>query len=115
MIGRWCIADPFLPSAIKNGTCGNEDKIQRIKAFHEALFREYESVLDGPSHLLNKMKGLWRYLSLPFADFKKTMKKIKKATCPEQYLRLANRFFDDEAETLPGLPPDRTFPSPKNR
>ena len=98
MIGRWCIADPFLPSAIKDPTESVGDKVRRIKGFHEALFYEYQAVLDGPSHLLNKMKGLWRYLSLPFEDFKKSMKNIKKATRPEQYLELVNRFFDTEAK-----------------
>ena len=98
MIGRWCIADPFLPSAIKNGRNGSGRKIEKIKAFHLTLFNEYKAVLDGPSHLLNKMKGLWRYLSLPFADFKKSMKKIKKSTSPELYLKQVNLFFDCEAK-----------------
>ena len=54
-------------------------KIENMKQFHEALFDAYSSVLDGPSHILNKMKGFWRYASLPFKDCKKAMKKIKKS------------------------------------
>ncbi len=98
MIGRWCIADPFLPSTIKNGEDGVGDKIQRIKAFHATLFNEYQAALEGPSHILNKMKGFWRYLSHPFADFTKSMKRIKKTTTPEHYLEQVNLFFDTEAE-----------------
>ncbi len=97
MIGRWCIADPFLPSIIKSGEDCIDDKIQRIKAFHIDLYNEYQAALDGPSHLLNKMKGFWRYLSYSFADFKKSMKGIKKTTTPEHYLEQVNLFFDTEA------------------
>jgi len=100
MIGRWCLANPFLPLVIKTGADDIRDKIQKMQQFHEALFEAYRMVLDGPSHLLNKMKGLWRYFSLPFADCKKSMKKIKKARRPDQYLDLVNLFFETEAQLL---------------
>ena len=97
MIGRWCLADPFLPMAIKNGAGNTARSIEKMKVFHEALFYAYKELLDGPSHLLNKMKGLWRYFSLPFTEFKKTMKTIKKSTSPDQYLERVNHFFASEA------------------
>ena len=96
MIGRWSLADPFLPQAIKTGETRGRDKIARIKRFHETLYASYRSILDGPSHLLNKMKGLWKYLSLPFNDCKKAMKAINKSHRPEQYLDRVNRFFDTQ-------------------
>jgi len=102
MIGRWCLADPFLPLVIKTGKDDIEDKIRKMKQFHEALFEAYSVVLDGPSHLLNKMKGLWRYFSLPFADCGKTIKKIKKSRHPDQYLKLVNLFFETEAQLRVG-------------
>jgi len=98
MIGRWCLADPFLPSRITTGVDNIQDKIYRMQRFHEALFEAYNSVLYGPSHVLNKMKGLWRYFSLPFEDCKKTMKKIKKTRRPDQYLEQVNLFFETEAQ-----------------
>jgi tRNA-dihydrouridine synthase len=97
MIGRWCLADPFLPVAVKTGKDDVQDKIEKMRQFHEALFHAYSGVLSGPSHILNKMKGLWRYFSLPFSDCKKAMKTIKKSRRPDQYLDLVNRFFDTEA------------------
>ncbi len=97
MIGRWCLADPFLPGSIITGTDDIPDKIYRMQRFHEALFEAYSGVLDGPSHVLNKMKGLWRYFSLPFEDCSKTMKKIKKTRRPDKYLELVNLFFETEA------------------
>ncbi|MCF8069687.1 MAG: tRNA-dihydrouridine synthase family protein [Desulfobacterales bacterium] len=98
MIGRWCIANPFLPATIKSGQNHHQEKIEMLKQFHTELFQQYRIMLDGPSHLLNKMKGIWRYFSLPFDEFKKTMKRIKKSTSPDQYLDLVNQFFDNEAK-----------------
>lgn len=97
MIGRWCLADPFLPGRIATGADDIPDKIYRMQRFHEALFEAYNGVLDGPSHVLNKMKGLWRYFSLPFEDSRKTMKKITKTRQPDQYLERVNLFFGAEA------------------
>jgi tRNA-dihydrouridine synthase B len=98
MIGRWCIADPFLPGRITTVADDIPDKIYRMKQFHEALFEAYNRVLDGPSHVMNKMKGLWRYFSLPFKDCKKSMKNITKARRPDQYLERVNVFFETEAQ-----------------
>lgn len=98
MIGRWCLANPFLPLTIKSGKDDTPDKIDKMKQFHQGLYEAYRPVLFGPSHLLNKMKGLWRYFSLPFADCSKSIKQIKKSRRPEQYLELVNHFFDSEAK-----------------
>ena len=98
MIGRWCLADPFLPNRISTDADDITDKIYRMQQFHEALFDAYNRVLDGPSHVLNKMKGLWNYFSLSFEDFTKTRKKITKTRRPDQYLERVNLFFETEAQ-----------------
>ncbi len=100
MIGRWCIANPFLPCIIKAGKDDIQDKIPRMKRFHEDLFEAYGSILDGPSHLLNKMKGFWKYFAFSFKECKKAMKKIKKTRQPDQYLEQVNLFFDNDAQWL---------------
>ncbi|MEN8247143.1 MAG: tRNA-dihydrouridine synthase family protein [Thermodesulfobacteriota bacterium] len=100
MIGRGFLADPFLPDTIKNGQDRIEGKIQRLQQFHEALFHAYAARLKGPSHLLKKMKGVWRYLALSFEPFDRTLKKMKKSTRPDQYLDLVNRFFETEATLI---------------
>ena len=100
MIGRWCLSNPFLPFIIKTEKDDIQDKIQKMKQFHHALFEAYSIVLDGPSNALNKMKGLWRYFSLPFNDCKKSMKKIKKSSRPDQYLDQVNLFFETDAQLL---------------
>ena len=100
MIGRWCLADPFLPMNIKSGTNEIRSNIRKMKQFHAALLEQYRMALDGPGHVLNKMKGLWKFFSLPFADCSQSLNKIKKATRTDQYLDLVNRFFDTEAKLL---------------
>jgi tRNA-dihydrouridine synthase B len=100
MIGRGFLADPFLPDIIKTGQDRIEGKLQTLQQFHEALFHAYAGRLKGPSHLLKKMKGVWRYLALSFEPFDRTLKKMKKTTRPEQYLDLVNRFFETEATLI---------------
>ncbi len=97
MIGRWCIADPFLPIRIAEGAHDIPDKILRMKQFHEALFDAYSRVLFGPAHVMNKMKGLWKYFSLSFEECKKPIKEITKQRQPNLYLERVNQFFDKEA------------------
>jgi tRNA-dihydrouridine synthase len=98
MIGRGCIADPFLPTAIRTGDTKVPNRIQAIKRFHDDLFEEYRKVLQGPSHLLNRMKGIWRHLSYSFKDCEDAMKSIRKTQKPDQYLDRLNRFFETEAK-----------------
>ena len=108
MIGRWCIADPMLPQRIKNTFAGAADlpesdripvkALQRMQQFHDGLLAGYREVLDGPAHVLNKMKGLWKYFALFFEDFPKTLKKIRKSAHPDQYRERVNRFFETEAK-----------------
>jgi tRNA-dihydrouridine synthase B len=97
MLGRGCISDPFLPGAIKAPGELVPDKIEKLKKFHNALFDAYSDLLDGPSHVMNKMKGLWRYFSLLFIDCGKAVKKIKKSHRPDLYLEQVNLFFETEA------------------
>ena len=97
MIGRGCLADPFLPGRIKTGADAISDPIGRLQRFHDDLLAAYIRVLDGPSHVLNKMKGLWRYFSIPFENNPKAMKAIKKAHGPAQYRTRVNAFFETAA------------------
>ena len=98
MIGRGCLADPFLPTVIRTGDTEVPDKIQTVKRFHDDLFEKYSRILYGPSHLLNRMKGIWRYLSYSLKDCEKFTKKINKTQRPDQYVDLVNLFFETEAQ-----------------
>lgn len=94
MLGRGALADPFLPGAIKGRVTSDTEKIEIIHRFHDRLFEAYAQVLSGPSHLGDKMKGFWLYLSRSFEDGRKILKKIQKTRKTARYTEVVNRFFD---------------------
>ena len=71
---------------------------QKMKAFHDDLFKGYLEILDGPSHVLNKMKGFWQYFAVPFEKNKKELKAIKKAQTPERYISSVNALMQNEGQ-----------------
>ena len=85
MIGRGALADPFLPESIKNNKERFSGKSEILKQFHGELFRGYEEILDGPAHVLGRMKGFWQYFALSFGYSGNILKKIHKSRTVEQY------------------------------
>lgn len=80
MIGRGLIADPFLPSMIKNNTTEYpSDRIEQFQRFHDTLFDAYSEQLSGISQVFLKMYHYWEYFSEVFENPQKGLKKIKKA------------------------------------
>ena len=80
MIGRGLIADPFLPSMIKNNTTEYpKNKLEIFEACHDTIYQDYDAYLSGPTPIRMKMIGFWEYFSESFSNPKKTFKKIKKA------------------------------------
>lgn len=95
MIGRGVMADPFLPAAIKGQGVGHQERINRFCSFHQAIFSRYQASLFGPSHLLDRMKGLWTYFSRGFQDGQNIRKRIHKTQKVSQYMEVVTRYFDD--------------------
>lgn len=86
MIGRALIADPFLPTMIKNNTHEYpENKLEVFKQFHDTLYEIYSESLSGQTHILLKMYHLWEYFSTTFSDPHKVLKQIKKAKSFRNY------------------------------
>jgi len=86
MIGRGMIADPFLPSMIKNNiSVYPENRIELFRKFHDTLFNEYQQALSGPSHLIMKMLSFWEYFATAFPNSPKGFKKFKKAKNIQAY------------------------------
>ena len=99
MIGRGIIADPFLPSMIKNNTTKYPDnKLEIFGLFHDTLYNEYSASLSGQHHLLLKMYHLWEYFSILFSNPRKTLKKIKKASNVRKYQTAVREILDTEHE-----------------
>ncbi len=95
MIGRAAIVDPFLCSALKGRNWHRSEKNEIFKGYHDALYERYSKKLYGPSHLLNRMKGLWAYFSKSFEQGGKVLKKIHKAQKVQAYEKIVKDFFED--------------------
>ena len=86
MIGRGLIADPFLPTMIKNNTTEYpKNRLEIFSEFHDTIYQEYDQALSGPTPIRMKMLGFWEYFSQSFSDPQKTYKKIKKASNQVKY------------------------------
>jgi tRNA-dihydrouridine synthase len=86
MIGRGLIANPFLPSMIKNNTLEYpENKMELFSAFHDTLYEGYSESLSGQTHILLKMHHLWEYFSVVFSNPHKVFKNIKKSKSIRNY------------------------------
>jgi tRNA-dihydrouridine synthase len=97
MIGRGALINPFLPAAIKNGKAGSVDNLAVFRAFYEDLFEQYRQEFRGPGHLLDRMKGFWTYFSQAFKEGRKIKKKIHRSAKLDRYLKIVDRFFEEEA------------------
>ncbi len=98
MIGRWGIANPFLPEIICKNVDNIHDKNIIFKKFHDELFYRYRQYLRSPSHILDKMKGYWNYFSWSFENGRKIFKKIKKIKKVDNYIGIVEDFFLNNPE-----------------
>ncbi len=97
MLGRGALGNPFLAEEIKNYPQQSlEIRKKRLYNFHEELFNRYTERLDGPSHLLGRVKSLWLYLINSFPGNKKLLKKILKSTNPAAYREAVDQLFAAE-------------------
>lgn len=101
MIGRGLIADPFLPSMIKNNTSVYpENRLEIFSKFHDTIFHEYDEALSGHTQTLLKMLGFWEYFSTSFSTPHKVLKKIKKAKNINAYEDAVKSILDPEMVTI---------------
>lgn len=97
MIGRGLIADPFLPSMIKNNTTEYPtNRWDIFSEFHDTIYQQYDAALSGPTPIKMKMLGFWEYFSKSFSNPQKTYKKIKKASNPRAYTQAVAEILNNE-------------------
>ena len=88
MLGRGLIANPFLPEMIQSGTRLILHRKARFSKFHHDLVDEYCHRFSGPGHVLDRMKGFWRYFAVGFADGRRILKRIRKADSLDRYYQV---------------------------
>ncbi len=102
MIGRGILSNPFLAEEIKGSQKSGKPRLDRLRAFHDDLFAEYDKIFSGPAHLTGRMKGFWTYLGPSFRESKKPLKQILKSTSLPAYTDRVEAFFDQNLEFFPG-------------
>lgn len=101
MLGRGIIADPFLPSMIKNDTEEYPDNRAEIFGkFHDTLFDEFEQQLSGPAHVLIKMKTYWEYFGQSMNQCPRSLRKVMKSKSFEDYDDAVKALLDSMMEAV---------------
>ena len=95
MIGRGILQNPFLAQQLKGIENRRVEMNEKLARFHEMMFSDYASKLEGNGHLLQKMEQFWSYFSASFTNQHKTFKLIKKANSIEKYNDAVHRIFAD--------------------
>jgi tRNA-dihydrouridine synthase B len=95
MIGRGALANPFLGEIIKGKEPSIETMYSETKAFHDDLLSAYTEVLDNSGYVVDKMKGIWLYLSQLFPEGKTLLKSIQKSRRMDQYNEVVQDIFLD--------------------
>lgn len=92
MLGRGIIANPALIREIRNNE--NIDK-NRIKEFHDSVYKGYQQILSGDRNVLFKMKEIWFYMIHLFAESDKYAKKIRKTDRLQEYESIISKIFQE--------------------
>lgn len=74
------------------------DAMKRFKGFHDELLEGYDAYMCGDRNTLFKMKELWGYWGVQFANQEKLLKKIKKADTLAEYRPLVNMLIENAIE-----------------
>jgi tRNA-dihydrouridine synthase len=103
MIGRGAVVNPFLPAMIKGHRYDQDHAFTRFKSFHDTLYRRYSEKLYGPSHIVNRMKGMWGYFAKAFSNGDNIRKMINKSQKIHQYESAVDHFFQAPARWRAGI------------
>jgi tRNA-dihydrouridine synthase len=94
MLGRGLITNPALIEEIKNNHVIDK---QVMKAFHDAVYADYQKILSGERNVLFKMKELWFYMINLFEESDKYSKEIKKTDGLRDYEAVISMLFQELA------------------
>ncbi len=93
MLGRGILSNPGLVCAIRKGTPLEKET---LKAFHDRVYGEYQTVLSGAKTILFKMKEMWFYMGPVFTNYEKYVKKIRKSEKLAVYEDVVERLFAEQ-------------------
>ncbi|MCI6465791.1 MAG: tRNA-dihydrouridine synthase family protein [Faecalicatena sp.] len=93
MLGRGILSNPGLVCTIRKGTPLEKET---LKAFHDQVYGEYQTVLSGAKTILFKMKEMWFYMGPVFTNYEKYVKKIRKSEKLSVYEDVVERLFVEQ-------------------
>ena len=103
MLGRGAVSNPMLfaqaRAYFEDKPIPPTDK-QRIKQFYLALYDDAKHRLSGDRHVLFRMKELFAYWIILFADAESHRRRLRKATTVEEFRAAAESLFS-ECELYP--------------
>lgn len=94
MLGRGVIANPFLAELIKGQVLSAASRKDRFSQFHDDLVDNYCRLFSGPGHVLDRMKGFWRYFADGFNHEPGILKRIRKTSSLGRYRLIVTDFLD---------------------
>jgi tRNA-dihydrouridine synthase B len=100
MIGRHAATDPFFAETLIGRPANAQNKHARIKNFHDELVCAYGGIFKFEGHVLDKMKGMWLYLSQSFTNRQKSLKSIQKSKRLDCYREIVDTIVGTEALTF---------------
>ncbi len=100
MMGRGLLTNPGLVERIQSeceiGKAPSKMDKAQLRAFHDEIYQEYQSILFGERNVLFKMKELWHYMIKAFSNPEKYAKKIKKAEKLRDYEEAVTKLFNEQ-------------------
>ena len=97
MMGRGLIADPSLARQLRGGASLSAEE---LRAFMERLYDEIARIIPEENNILHRMKGIWYYTGVHFADSERQLLELKKARKKIEYDNAVRALFRDCDQNL---------------
>ena len=92
MMGRGLIADPALARQLRGGAPLSAEE---LRVFMEQLYEEVARIIPEENNILHRMKGIWYYTGVHFADSERQLLELKKARRKIDYDNAVRALFRD--------------------
>ena len=93
MYGRGLVRAPWLAGVIRENAAPDKN---RFRAFHDRLYGECRTYVDGDRNVLFRMKEMWSYMIESFTNPAKYAKKIKKSQRLSEYEAVISSLFAEQ-------------------
>ena len=92
MLGRGMVANPALARQIKGGEPASA---KELRAFHEEAYEGFADKMKSRRNAMIRMKEIWYFHINMFDGAEKHIKRLRKASTPEEYESAASAIYCD--------------------